>query len=60
MQAKIMMLLSDTKNKRLCRCAETVLHEVAGSFGHSFSIRYDQIGRASIHAYDAELTEETI
>lgn len=60
MQVKIMMLLSDKKYQRLCRCAETVLQEVAGSFGHSFSIRYEKIGKESMLAYDAELTEEAV
>jgi len=60
MQVKLMMLLSDKKYQRLCRCAETVLQEVAGSFGHSFSIRYEKIGKESLQAYDAELTEETV
>ena len=60
MQLRIMMLLSDEKNKRLCRCVESILYEVAGSFGHSFSMRYDKIGAASVNEYGAELTEETI
>ena len=60
MQIRIMMLLSDEKNKRLCRCAETILEEVAGSFGHSFSIRYEQIGAESRKMYGEALTEETV
>ena len=60
MQIRIMMLLSDEKNKRLCGCAETILEEVAGSFGHSFSIRYEQIGAASRKLYGEALTEETV
>lgn len=60
MQVKIMMLLSDEKNKKLCQCAEAVLNEVAGAFEHSFSVLYEKIGVLSQNAYEAPLTEEAV
>lgn len=60
MQVKIMMLLSDEKSQKLCRCAETILNEVAGAFEHQFSIFYEKIGAYSQEAYELPLTEETV
>lgn len=60
MQARVMMLQSDEQGNRFCTYAEEVLHEVAGAFGHSLSIRLDKIGEASAAAYGTSLTEETV
>ena len=57
MQARVMMLQSDEQGNRFCTYAEEVLHEVAGAFGHSLSIRLDKIGEASAAAYGTSLTE---
>ena len=60
MHFKIMILCSDERHQRLIHCAETMLHEIAGSFGHKFSLRYEKIGQLSLSAYDTDLTEETV
>ena len=60
MHSKFMILLSEERHQRLMQCAETILQEIAGSFGHVFSLRYEKIGSLSIDSYESELTEETV
>lgn len=60
MQAKIMLLPSDSKGKTLCSYAEEIFLEISAAFGHSLHTVREKIGADSIRLFDTPLTQETL
>lgn len=60
MRATITLLPGNAVGEVLCTVAEDILTEVSLAFGHTFSLVRDKIGEASISAYEADLTMETV
>ena len=60
MRSSLLLLPGHAVGEALCGVAEEVLTDVAVAFNHSFLIRRDKIGEASVRAYDTPLTEETV
>ena len=60
MNGKIVLLAPHPVGEAMLNTAESILTEIAVSFGHSFSITREKIGEYSKRAWGAALTEETV
>lgn len=60
MRARIVFVWDTPYARTLQSCVQQVLTDVAVAFGHSFVIKDERMGEASVQAWGSAMTEETI